>query len=185
MNIKQEYFNWMVNLVNATQYRRLLKHLYSTPFYYIIPMDHNRVEDGVNLRYRWGRENDIPDPAIACELDCQPCSVLEMMLALAIRVEENIMEDPDLGNRTSKWFWDMIVNLNLGGQNDIRYNEYYVSEALTKFMERNYKPDGSDGGLFTIANPRDDLRRVEIWYQAMWYLTEQMKGEQHEGLHLL
>lgn len=172
MNTKELYFNWMVGLVHAERYSKLMTHLYSTPFYYIIPLDQNRVEDGVDLRYRWGRENDIPDPVVASELDCQPCSVLEMILALAIRVEESIMTDPDIGNRTSEWFWDMIVNLNLGGMDDFRYNEYYVTEALTKFMERNYNPDGSDGGLFTIKNPREDLRKVEIWYQAMWYLSE-------------
>jgi hypothetical protein len=42
-------------------------------------------------------------------------------------------------------------------------------------MDREYNPDGSNGGLFVLKNPRADLRETEIWYQAMWYLTEQLK----------
>lgn len=51
---------------------------------------------------------------IASYLDNRPCSVLEMIIALAIRLEEHIMDDPDIGNRTGQWFWDMIVSLGLG-----------------------------------------------------------------------
>ena len=34
---------------------------------------------------------------------------------------------------------------------------------------REYAPDGR-GGLFTIRNCEEDLRKVEIWYQLCWYL---------------
>ena len=111
---------------------------------------------------------------IASLLDVVPCSVLEMMLALSIRCEEHIMDDPEIGNRTGEWFWIMIVNLGLGSMDDTRYDEEYVDDILDKFLNREYDADGT-GGLFPVRNPRYaqyDLRNVDIWYQLNWYLQE-------------
>jgi hypothetical protein len=102
-----------------------------------------------------------------------PCTVLEMMIALAIRCEETIMDDFDVGNRTGQWFWGMVTNLGLGSMTDIRYDERYIDDVLTRFLNREYEPDGK-GGLFTIRRCDRDLRKVEIWYQLCWYLDSMM-----------
>ena len=39
------------------------------------------------------------------------CSVLEMMVALAICCEETYMDNPNIGNRTGQWFWNMVKNI--------------------------------------------------------------------------
>ena len=80
----------------------------------MIPMDGNRAEDGIDLRYRFGHEQHYSDAMVASFLDDRPCSVLEMMIALSIRCEEHIMDDPDVGNRTGQWFWSMIASLGSG-----------------------------------------------------------------------
>jgi hypothetical protein len=98
-----------------------------------------------------------------------PCSVLEMMIALAIRCEETIMDDPDIGDRTRQWFWGMIINLGLGGMTDANFDPDFVDDSVLRFLNRDYEPDGR-GGLFTIRNCHRDLRDVEIWYQLCWYL---------------
>ena len=36
-------------------------------------------------------------------------------------------------------------------------------------LNRDYGRDGK-GGLFTIEHCRYDMRDIEIWYQANWYL---------------
>lgn len=94
-----------------------------------------------------------------------------MMIALAIRCEEHIMDDPDIGNRTGQWFWNMIVNLGLGSMNDSKFDRDYVEDIVQKFLDRKYSRNG-DGGLFTVNRSRYDLRSVEIWYQMCWYLDE-------------
>ena len=81
-------------------------------------MDADRAEDGINLRYRFGYENGYESAMIASYLDDRPCSVLEMMVALSMKMEEQIMDDPDIGDRTSVWFWKMIDNLGLGTMHD-------------------------------------------------------------------
>lgn len=175
--LNDRYFKWMCRLVSDQRYLRgysyhkLLKFLHNTVFRYTIPMDSNREADGINLRYRFGYENSYDEYIIVNYLNNQPCSVLEMMIALAIRCEEGIMSDPDIGDRTCQWFWGMITNLGLRGMNDINYDEYYVDQVIERFLNRDYKKNG-EGGLFTVKHPRHDLREVEIWYQMCWYLDE-------------
>lgn len=171
--IREAYFNWMYEIVCADRfaddisYRRLLRFLHGIRFDYIIPKDKNRAEDGVDLRYRFALFSS--DMSVRDHLGNCPCSVLEMILALAIRCEENIMDDPRIGDRTGQWFWGMITNLGLGAMNDDRFDDVYVKEVVKRFLKREYEPNGK-GGLFTVRHCDHDLRDVEIWYQLCWYL---------------
>ena len=98
-----------------------------------------------------------------------------MMTALAIRCEENIMDDTRYGDRTTQWFWGMINNLGLGSMWGDNYDKVYVDQVLQTFLNRDYAPNGK-GGLFTIRNCDRDLRDVEIWYQLNWYLNSILGG---------
>ena len=173
--LADRYFDWMYQLVvddrysNKT-YRKLLTRLHNTDFTYTIPMDGNRAEDGIDLRYRFGRECGYEDDIIESYLDDRPCSVLEMMIALSIRCEEHIMDDPDVGDRTGQWFWEMIVSIGLNSMNDSNFNRYFVDRALDRFLERGYERNGS-GGLFTVNNGIN-MRNTEIWYQMNYHLAE-------------
>jgi hypothetical protein len=138
-------------------------------------MDGNRAEDGMDLRYRFGYINSLEEPEIAVYLDDRPCSILEMMIALAIRCEEQIMGDPDIGDRTGKWFWMMIDNLGLSNMDDNHYDENYINKVIRRFLDRAYDKNGN-GGLFKIKGFHNDIRNVEIWYQMMWYLDEILKN---------
>lgn len=172
--LNNEYFQWMCQLVKwprRSNYSTLLSYLHSVDFEYIIPMDGNRAEDGVELRYRFGYENDFDAPLIASYLDDRPCSVLEMMVALALRCEEHIADDPDIGNRTGLWFWEMVKNLGLMSMRDNTFDEDYAEDIVTRFLNRDFKRDGR-GSLFTVQNCEYDLRTVEIWYQMCWYLND-------------
>lgn len=179
--INNEYFDWMYNLVHSKRYskrlsyRKLLIHLHSRQFTYTIGMDGNRAEDGVDLRYRFGYENGIESAIIAEYLDDKPCSILEMLVALSMRCEEHIMDNPDIGNRTSKWFWDMIVNLGLDSMYDSKFDKGYFDDTIDRFINREYGRNG-EGGLFTIPNCKHDLRTTEIWYQMMWYLDQVLEN---------
>ena len=172
------YFDWMYQLVvddrySKQSYRKLFFKLHGTEFTYTIPMDGNRAEDGIDLRYRFGREHLYSDAMVASCLDDRPCSILEMMIALSIRCEEHIMDDPDVGDRTGQWFWSMLVSLGLGSMEDQKFDRYFVDETLERFLNRGYERNG-EGGLFTVNNGRD-MRRTEIWYQMNYYLSEIIK----------
>ena len=176
-SIIDAYFEWLYNLVCKDRFapdisfRKLLKHLNSTEFVYRIKNDRNRAADGVQLRHRFavteGRE--YSERMILRNL-AGTCSVLEMMVALSIRCEETIMNDPEYGDRTGQWFWGMVVNLGLGSMTDDKYDKDYVDHVLYRFLSRKYEADGN-GGLFTVKYCDKDLRKVEIWYQLCWYLN--------------
>jgi hypothetical protein len=174
--INNEYFAWLLNLACSDKYsgrisyKKLLRYLYNVEFTFLNPKDENRASDGVDLRYRFILEKNYDDmyDCIMSTLD-GPCSVLEMMLALSIRCEENIMDDPAIGSRTTQWFWFMINNLGLGAMYDDLFDADYVEEIVRRFLAREYEPNG-EGGLFRIKHCDVDLRTMDIWRQMCWYL---------------
>lgn len=176
-DLDKEYFDWMYSLVcnkySKLSYRKLLRFLHSIEFTYIICRDKNRAMDGINFRYHFGRENGYSNETIDEYLDTKsrPCSILEMMIALAVRIEDQFMDDYSFGNRTGQWFWNMIVNLGLGNMCDNRFDLEYSEDVISRFLKRQYSPNG-EGGLFVLKSPPEDMRDIEIWYQAMWYLNE-------------
>lgn len=171
--MSEAYFEWMYHLVRdgkkGKSWRKLLRFLHESEFVYTLVMDGNRAEDGIDLRYRFAYESGFDTHLIAGHLDGRPCSVLEMLMALSIRCEEHIMDDPTIGDRTGKWFWEMIVSLGLSSMNDARFHRTDAEAIITRFLRREYEQDGR-GGLFTVEGCPQDLRTVEIWYQMMWYL---------------
>ena len=167
-DVINEYFDWLYGWISKkVSYRKLMMHLHNIEFTYLIEKDENRAVDGINMRWRFACEEgyrDVPD----C-LD-GPCSVFEMMIAVAIKCEEDIMDDPGYGDRTAQWFWSMITSLGLGSMNDRNYDKRFVDDVITRFLDREYEPDGR-GGLFTIRNCDCDLRTIEIFYQMCRYLN--------------
>lgn len=175
-SLRNEYFTWLYDLVCGERfsknisYRKLLAYLHDTEFIYLIAKDANRAEAGTGLRYRFALDQGY-EYAVEWVLDTleAPCSVLEMLVALAVSCEENIMDDPIIGDRTGQWFWSMVTNLGLGSMHDGRFDKWRVENAVARFLNRDYEPNGK-GGLFTIPNCNCDLRDVEIWCQLLWYL---------------
>lgn len=178
LEVKELYFDWIYRNMCGIQnrnvsYKKLLSYLFNANFDYILPMDANRLEDGIDLRYRFGRDTGVPDYVIAAMDDTQ-CSILEMMVALAFRCEEHIMNDPDMGDRVAQWFWNMIMSLGLSSMTDKNYDQRLVDSVLYRFINREYEPSGK-GGLFTIESGKYDMRNVDIWYQMMFYLNEEVE----------
>ena len=173
--LKQLYFKWMCKKIGGQNesYQKLLHYLNDTEFTYIVKMDRNRYEDGKEMRYRFGYECRIPDEAIDDYIYDLPCSVLEMMLALALRLEDHIMTNSEYGNRTKIWFWDMIFSLGLAKMTDPFFDAAKVKKSVDRFLAREYAENGR-GGLFTIHSDAHNMKTAEIWYQAMWYLSEQL-----------
>lgn len=165
-----EYFEWLLGLVcyagDRNCWRQLFQHLHSAEFTYINPMDKNRALDGVDLRERFAYVSNYDDLSMYLT---GPCSVLEMMIALAMKCEEHIMDDPEIGNRLGQWFWDMIDNLGLKSMTNRYYNKNHVDHVISNFLSREYDKNGK-GGLFTVKDYNGDLRKIEIWYQMCWYL---------------
>lgn len=171
------YFDWLYGLVckdrfsDRISYKKLLMLLHNIEFRYSIPFDENRADDGFNLRYRFARHEGakygLTPNAVTNYLNDE-CSVLEMMIALAIRCED-VMDNPHVGDRTKQWFWGMVTNLGLGAMDDGNFDKRKATDIVNRFLDRQYSPDGA-GGLFTIYKCPRDVREMEIWHQCCWYL---------------
>ena len=144
-------------------------------------MDANRAADGIELRGRFAEEAGYYYPDIREELGGD-CRVLEMMVALADRMENGILGDWRYGNRIGLWFWTMVDNLGLLDFDDDNFDEWEVTSRIETFMDRKYEPDGA-GSLFKIG-PKwfdppiyitkgrmydPDFSKVEIWYQMQFW----------------
>ena len=175
--VQDDYFAWLYDLACGNRYapeisfRKLLSYLHSVDYIWQIPLDENRAEDGISLRYRFARLQVHEDLVNAvADMLVGPCSVLEMMVALALRCEEDIMDDTAYGDRTRHWFWNMVVSLGLGSMTDDRFDKRAADEIVKTFLYRKYEPNGK-GGLFTIKRCQDELRGVELYTQLCWYLN--------------
>lgn len=167
-SMRTAYFNYLVEYIDNHGIERnrllMLKRLYNTEYTWKIPNDENRAMDGMKLRDEFGYSEELEGP----------CSILEMLVALAIRCENDIMRDPKYGDRTSTWFWIMIRNLGLMDYTDTNWDVdsgYEIDQICKNFVSNSYKKSGTNG-LFLTHNPKIDMRKLEIWKQLGVYLDE-------------
>ncbi len=165
------YTQWLRGLVDrpGSFYDILFDAAWNWTYEYFVLHDANRAEDGLRLRERFEYETSTILP------DLGECRMLEFLVALAIRLDESTY-DWDNPGQTSEWFWKMIFNLGLQRFDDTYSNDPYehITEAFDGINFRLYNEDGTDGGLFPLGRPREDQRQVEVWYQMMAYLSENL-----------
>jgi len=175
MELEELYFEWMSELAfpsiyDRRRYSRLLEILNSSIFHFSIPMDENRMTDGIDLRYRFGYEKGYSNQQMDIALrHNRSCSMLEMMVALALRGDEHIAYDYETGGKTDYIFNTMLESLRLKSETNERIDIRYVESRIDALLNHDYDYDGN-GGLFTVENPRQDMRHVDIWYQMNWFL---------------
>ena len=166
------YYDWLVYLIapdyhQREQYSELLFALYSIEFYWVVPRDRNRAKDGLELRDQFEHETGL-------YCDCYgSCNCLEMLIALAIRCENELMYmyNPKLGDQTDRWFWMMIDNLELMDYVNECFDYEEVDDILTRFMSRNYGP-GLKYCPFPVSVFVSDFEKMELAYQMNYYIRE-------------
>lgn len=166
--LEQRYYEWLISLVPAWngRYQLLLRNLYETPFRVTILMDENRVGDGLSLRSRFIWMNQRSNLELVTLKSRRPCSVLEVMIGLAQRFNEEYMTQYNDEDPVGLWFGPMIRNLGLEKMDDQHFNPIEVHHVLRTFLDRDYSPDGR-GSLFYIPGITQDMRQMEIWRQMM------------------
>ena len=176
VNFENAYTNWMLTRMHAGNYGMLFDILNDTPFEWDrkIPRDSDREADGRYLRLRFSNESGIE---IVDDILEKPCSFLEFAIALAYAIDDRIMYDAENPEQAADWFWMMLENIGLDKYTD----EYlmanglpahmYVNEITDRVMKRRYEYNGYLG-MFPLAKPEMDQRKVEIWYQANAYFIE-------------
>lgn len=174
------YFCWLIRLIGneyiELNYQKLLWKLYITDYIWELDYDKNRAADGLFLRRLFEKEthlHNVSDAVFGSSVmaPIKPCSVLEMLIALARKAEDDIMHDPIYGDRSGLWFWTMLENLGLDIYDDYYYFESEIDKILDIFLHHRYQNNGSGGAFPIISNTRD-LRKTDLWWQMNAYLEE-------------
>lgn len=158
------------------RYSKLFNTLADIEFTCSHPMDDNRAIDGLDLRDKFEYETGL-------YLDggsglMPKCTMFEMLAALAIRIENQIMRNLSLGDRTSKWFFEMLDNVGLDTFTNKTWEYAYVrriEDICDRINNRSYKANG-EGGLFPLKS-RKSIKNEQIWIQCMTYLGEMYNND--------
>lgn len=168
--IWHQYGDWLIHRLlkmhTVADYHRLFETLHKVEFVILIPRDLNRALDGMRLRDQFRHENDIPDNLF----EGKKCSVLEMLTALAIRIDDEYIGNPSEPN-PGYIFFTMLRNLGLDRYPDYRYDEKEVVQILNRWIDREFD-DAGHGSIFPLETPFAQQTKVEIWSQMQAYLSE-------------
>lgn len=161
---ESRYFRALTNQIEYSKlkaggkdYSKLLTYLNEREFYHKVPHDENRKADGLQLRI---------DAGVADYIGYN-CTMLEMLVAFARRIDQEIIS----GSGAAKWFWIMMENCGLDEFDNENWDEPGANYIISLVNYRGYGMDGK-GGLFPLKNPKEDQRKVELWYQMQAYILE-------------
>lgn len=174
------YIQWLYSLIGYPSweyghYWRVVRRLFMKEFYWIVNNDENRLHDGLDLRERFADDYNLDLEKVKYIID-GPCTVLEALVAFADRIDKDVMWQPDDESKRAFWFWSMLFNMGL---DKVRFSdEYFDGEAMIELdsmidrvLSRRYAKNGV-GSLFPLRDPKKDQRRVELWYQMQYWISE-------------
>lgn len=183
--MRHEYFEWLVSKVTSpavpddAQARNVLRVLRDIRIQGL-PMadDDPRLEDGKQLRMNFIDDAGLSVHSYDDALEPNFCTVLELLIALAIRMDD-IMRDPlDPSSSVPSCFWGMVTTMVGQPFYPCSYWAFpadvsiaaVVTESSMKFLSRQYDPTGYNGNIF-IDVSGVDLRAIDIWAQACRFMT--------------
>ena len=186
--MQPEYFEWLISKVTSPAVpadesaRAVMGTLHSIRVR-SLPMldDEPRLMDGKQLRMEYEDEccKSATAPEDAADPDADLCTVLEMLVALSRRMDD-IMRDPlDPSSSAPSWFWGMVSTM---------VGQYYypccywsfpinsatvhiISDCAMRFLGRQYDRSGHNGNIFVGLHPSVDVRELDIWTQACWFMS--------------
>lgn len=166
----RQYSQFLINKIHGYEpaymdYSRLILYLFDEP-YMFYGSDEDRYRDGIGLRYRYAQASG---DYVIMDWDVG-CTVLEMLVALAQRLDSDIMGQPDK-DETYYWFWVFIENLRLRKYTDDRFDETKVRDIIEDWLNNRITFNG-DGGLFPLKNPIRNQAMLPVWQQLSDYLKE-------------
>ncbi len=173
--MEYRYLLWLIESIDpkgaiGDYYQPVLEELYFTDFKWSddFPDDENRAKDGVDLRDKFADLYGISRHDLG--IDWKPCSCLEMMVAIARRIEYEILAIPGHED-VPKWFWMFVRNLGLDPQDMGVEDLNYVDFCINRWLERKYQKNGN-GGIFMVRDNYFDMRKMTIWKQMNAVLNE-------------
>lgn len=175
VEIKNAYFDWLVERIKPDDFHWcLLRRLHQISYIWLesVPLDENREDDARALRYKFAVESEWADEDILGAL-AGPCSLLEVLVAMASRMETDILYDASYGDRTGEWFRLILKNAGIY-ISDTDYYQIYIDQVVNSILARHYDKN-SEGSFFPVKNTfGKDWRKTDLWQQMQIYIEETM-----------
>ena len=160
-----DYYIWlcdMIDLETHSRYSNLISFLYNTEFVWSVAKDNNRAGDGKYLRQDYIYEYYYDEG----EWLDEPCSLLEMLIALARRVRVDILPEFDMD--TSDWFWIFMSHFGF----DKYDNEHFSEDKFCAcFLVKNLQK-GKNLLFSSKKFSETENFDMEIWSQLQFWLAE-------------
>lgn len=137
--VVEEYKKYLKNMIVDDEfccYNVLLERLDSIP-YEPNQLNTDRYEDAEQLRIDYGIDNNIKDVLIYFE--ATSITVLEVLVALSMRLEKKVVPNNKKGDRTSQWFWALVNDIGLGKQDDERCDSNIIDKIVKEWMSEKNK----------------------------------------------
>lgn len=148
------YYKFLLSLIGDCPDCELLRYLFEVNYIWTIPLDENRAQDGIDLRCLYANLNNL---TIDIFQD-KPCSMLEMLIAFANRIENDFMGSAESDN-TPRWFYQMLVSLGIS-EDMKQFDKSRVDHALVMFFNHQI-------ALFDIPG----IEKLQLWDQLNNWLN--------------
>lgn len=146
--------------------------MFDNPYYWLpqVPLDEVREQRGINIRNNFAAMLDVSQQGIFLnEMNGTNCSILEMMVALSIDINDMMVLSDDT---YFEYFWMMIDNLHLDWAKDTDFDMDIVSKIFDDLLSRKYE----NGGMFrkNFCGSKWDLSNdfVDLYTQASQYFAK-------------
>jgi len=160
------YFEWLWQRSGlGPNYTKLVTLLYTTEYVPTLVDDENRRADGNALLDIYCQENGYDFPPVE-EFDHSGCSVLEMMIAFATRINLELIGDPE-GTYTGLWLYRMLDNLRISQYDDKHWDGKKAALKVWIWLHKK-----SPFLLFPISKKVIDPRKISEWERVNIYLSE-------------
>lgn len=158
-------------------YHMLMRKLWSIPYEQIdggVGNDRDRLSEGLELRIRYdyilSRNSGLESSKVVDTAAMfGPCRVLEVLVTLAMHMYD-IMQDTDIYNSVSRWFWEIMSNVGFESLDDDVFesrDEALIEGVVDNILSGN-GGKGRPGGWFFIEN----WQEMEVWYQMHEYISK-------------
>lgn len=172
--LDKKYIQWLKNIVvpddidnhRGNELFALFEYLGTKPFIWSVDRDTNRAFDGVKLREIYQSQGNH----LTVKWRDMPCTVLEMLVGLSIRIETDIMGEPG-DDHPERWFQIMLQNLGIWSDKYYIFDYNWVDQIMDNWLQRRFKSNG-EGSIFPLKKAKNDQRMVEIWNQMNNFLNE-------------
>lgn len=185
----EKYFHYLKSLVGRFgimfDHERLLRNMHGVYFHNVVELDKNRMSDVYNYLREPIFSGELDDEGFD-EIDVKEIgmmlpTVLEVLIAMSIRVIDYIGEDNEYGLSVSRFFWEMLDNLEWSKYSDSWFDcvdhfatddndptvsgDGIVKQNILKFIMRERNFEG-----YPIPENRSP-KTMDLWEQIMLYIT--------------